>query len=191
MIQIESAAYLWLAALLLFLPLDWVLSAFTAAVIHEICHILAVRLMKGNIRKISISTCGCLIESSIDGEWHSILSILAGPAGSLSLLFLRRILPQITVCGLIQGLYNLLPLLPLDGGHALQVLLNSLCPKKAEKILLWTGRMVCMFLFFAVIWLVTVLDSGVTVVLISAVWIIRLFPRKIPCKAPKIGVQWL
>ena len=48
MICTDACLYLWLAALLLFLPLDWGLSAFTAALIHEFCHIaVLLMLLKG------------------------------------------------------------------------------------------------------------------------------------------------
>jgi Zn-dependent protease len=186
MIQIDPAVYFWLAGLFLFLPLDWVLSAITAALLHEFCHMAVLRFLGGKIQKIRIATGGCLIESSPNGKWQAMLSILAGPMGSLSLLFFRSFIPKIAVCGLIQGAYNLLPLLPLDGGNALQILLYSLCPAKADGILLWTGRVVCILFFFGALWL----EPGKLAFLISTIWIIRLLPRKIPCKPSEIGVQW-
>lgn len=135
MIRCSSFCYTLGAALLLLLPLDWLLSAITAALVHEGCHLLAVRLFGGRIFVIRIGIGGCVIESG-ELEWiYSLFAILAGPVGSLSLLAFRRFLPKIAVCGMIQGLFNLLPVLPLDGGRILQLLLCRWIPDKEDAIL--------------------------------------------------------
>ena len=135
MIHCKPSCYILGAAMILLLPLDWLLSAMTAALVHEGCHMLSVLLFGGRIRSVRIGARGCVIECGELEGIAGILSILAGPAGSLSLLFLRRSLPKIAVCGLIQGLYNLMPVLPLDGGRILRILLNRWIPDKADFIL--------------------------------------------------------
>ena len=134
MIRCDPACYLLGAMLVLLLPLDWLLSAITAAMVHEGGHILAVRSFGGQIRSIRISVGGCVIECGELAFLPEIMAILAGPVGSLSLLAFRRILPQIAVCGLVQGLFNLLPLFPLDGGRILQRMLSRWFPAKASAI---------------------------------------------------------
>ena len=177
MIRTDAACYLWLAALLLLLPLDWVISAFTAALIHELCHIAALLLLGGKISSIRISVRGCILEAASLGDIASLGSILAGPAGSLALLLFSGVLPKIAVCGLFHGLYNLLPLLPLDGGRALQLLLNRFCPVYADTALKWTGRLVCVVIAAGAIRYVGLIPG-----LPAILWIIPLFPRKTPCK---------
>ncbi len=189
MIRTDAAIYIWLACLLVMIPLDWMLSAFFAAMIHEACHITVLLLLGGKVKKCEISLTGCLLEASGLGNWQSFCSILAGPTGSLLLLFIADIAPTIAICGLIQGLYNLLPLLPLDGGRMLQCILYRFLPVKADWILLWTGRIVCLAILFVCIYVSHAFRVGVFPVILSLIWILRLFPRKIPCKPSEIKVQ--
>lgn len=137
MIRCSPFTYILGAAWVLLLPLDWLLSAMTAGLVHECCHLLAVRLFGGRIFGIRIGPGGCVIDSG-ELEWiPGLVAILAGPVGSLSLLAFRRALPKIAVCGMLQGLFNLLPVLPLDGGRILHILLCRWIPDKAEAVLKW------------------------------------------------------
>ncbi len=186
MISVDAGTYVWFSFLVLFLPLDLVLSAVSAAVFHEACHVLLLKLLRGKIVKIRLSVRGCEIESTSPGDWQSLLSILAGPVGSLSLLLLRRSFPKIALCGLFQGLYNLLPL---DGGRALSLLLDRVSPQKTEHILLWTGRIVCGFLAAVIIWWEYLTYVDALSACLALFWIMKMLPRKIPCKPSQIGVQ--
>lgn len=185
MIQSDGAVFFWISCLLLLIPLDWLLAALLAALFHEACHIAVLLLLGGNIRRIQISLTGCVIESSAPGDLQSLCSILAGPAGSLLLVLLYRTVPKMAVCGLLHGLYNLLPLYPLDGGRMLQLLLIRFLPEKADAVLLVTGRILCTVILIAVI----LAPVGLFPVILVLLWVLRFFPRKIPCKPPGIKVQ--
>lgn len=189
MICTDASLYLWLAALLMFLPLDWVLSAFTAALIHELCHIAALLILGGKISKMQISIRGCILDAESPGDFASFCSILAGPLGSMALLMTPGMLPKIAVCGLFHGLYNLLPVLPLDGGRGLHLILKSLIPGHADTVLWWAGWIACCILLTAAVWCSFALKWGIAPVLIVLFWIIQMHPRKIPCKPSGIGVQ--
>lgn len=189
MIHSEAVVFIWLACLLLLLPLDWLLSALFAAIFHEACHMFVLLLFGGKIRKIRISITGCVMESTAPGDWQAVCSILAGPAGSMLLFLLSGIAPKIAACGMLHGLYNLLPILPLDGGRILQLLFYRFKPEKAETVLLWTGRIICVMLFLYVIYISVIHQLGIFLVVFTLFWILRLFPRKIPCKPSEIGVQ--
>ena len=189
MIHADASLYLWLAALLLFLPFDWVLSALTSALIHEFCHIAVLVMLGGKISRVRISVIGCILDAESPGDFVSFCSILAGPIGSMALLILAESLPKIAVCGLFHGLYNLLPVLPLDGGRGLHLILNHIIPKYADTVLYWIGWTVCCILFLAAIWFSAAFDWGLAPVLIVLFWIIQMHPRKIPCKPSGIGVQ--
>lgn len=64
---------------------------------------------------------------------QELLCSLAGPVGSFSLFFLSHWLPKTAFCGVIQGMFNLLPIFPLDGGRALRCCLTLLGRKKPCK----------------------------------------------------------
>lgn len=117
------------------LPFDWLLSVIIAALIHEAGHILTVILLGGKVHRIRISVTGCVIDSGGLRDAERLMSILAGPVSSLGLVCLRIICPKIAVCGLFQGLFNLLPILPLDGGRILQLLLFRFCPRQESAVM--------------------------------------------------------
>lgn len=189
MIQADFRVFLSAALLLLILPLDWLLAAGAAALVHELCHILVLYTLHGRIMKMDIQTGGCVIESCILGPWREALSILAGPAGSFLLLFLCRVAPKTAICGLVQGVYNLLPVLPLDGGRLLRILLYRFCPERAEKVMNLMTWVVCMLFDLLLIWLNAAVSAGPWLWVAAFAWNLKFLPRKIPCKPTGIGVQ--
>lgn len=114
-----------LALMLLVLPIQWVVSALVAAAFHEFCHYSAVRLCAGRIYSIRAATSGARMYTGELSTLQSIFCLIAGPAGSMSLLFLSRWFPRVAICGVCQGLYNLLPVFPLDGGRAVRCALEG------------------------------------------------------------------
>ncbi len=189
MIQIDFAVY-WIAALLLLvLPLDWLFAVMFAAVFHEICHIAAVILVKGSITKLRVQPGGCIMETCQMEVWQQFLSIFAGPLGSFSLLVLCRWIPKIAICGLFQGLYNLIPVLPLDGGRLLRLLLYRCCPQHADRILDCIAIGFCLVIDILAIWFSATNSAGSLPAVFAVLWNIKLLSGKIPCKQSEIGVQ--
>ena len=121
---IDGSALLLLALLLLSAPLPWVGAALAAAAFHEACHWAVLKLTGVRIQGMTVSAAGAVLETGPMEPRQELWSALAGPAGSLLLLTLLRRFPRIALCGGIQGLFNLLPVYPLDGGRALRCLLN-------------------------------------------------------------------
>ena len=178
------------AFVLLVLPINWLLSAAAAALVHEVCHILAVWILGGKIRKIHISVMGCRIDTGQMGNIKSILCILAGPTGSLSLLLLGRTFPRIAVCGFFQGCYNLLPIMPLDGGRVLQHILNLSCPNKTKIVMDWIRKVVGIGMLIAAALTAWLRQWDVYPTVFCLIFCIGLVFRKIPCKENRIGLQW-
>ena len=189
MIQYDYPVLILAALMLLILPMDWILAAIIAASFHELCHIAVLYLLHGRIKSIRFQPDGCIIKASGLPETGQILSIFAGPLGSFSLMLFCRCCPQIAVCGLFQGLYNLLPILPLDGGRLMQLLLYRFCPACAEKVLKTLKIVICICYILFSIWLTTVYPAGIWLCLFALVWCGKGMVRKIPCKPPKTGVQ--
>ena len=156
---------LW-AFLILTLPVKFLGSAMLAALLHEACHALAVRLSGGRILGMTIAAGGMVMEVSELDTKGEMLCALAGPIGSLILAFLP--FPTLALCGFVQGLFNLLPITPLDGGRILGCFLEMTIPQHREEI------EICMELLL----LVGAICLGTWAV---TLWLCLVF-RKFPCK---------
>ena len=189
MVCIDAFTYFWFALLILIFPLKWFAAALFAGVFHELCHILVLKLLRGNITGISVYWNGCIIETDRIEGMRRFLSILAGPVGSLSLLLLYRMAPQIAVCGWIQGIYNLLPLMPLDGGRLIHDVLDLTCPKGTEVIMQLTEILIRAVFLTLVLLLVIYRILNPIPGLFLLIWNISGAVRKFPCKPSKIKVQ--
>lgn len=183
MIRIDPWVYLWSALLLLVIPLDWYAAAVFAAVFHECSHLAAIRLLGCRIFHIYIGIEGAKIDAEIIGNGKELICAMAGPAGSFLLLALCHIFPQAAVCGFVQGIFNLLPVYPMDGGRMVKGVLDLCCPGKSEGVFRIVQRAVWLAL------LVTALTAGCLMPVIAILCIRTILKRKIPCKQRAIGVQ--
>ena len=157
-----AAGCILAALLLLVIPLPWLAGALTAAVFHELCHILAVRIAGGKILRIIVTGRGASIETTPLSPKAAFFSTLAGPGGSFLLAAMGWYFPVCAVCALVQGIYNLLPVYPLDGGRALRILLQWLFPDFPwEGICLWIERLVVGMIILGVIWVSIRWKTGV------------------------------
>ena len=185
MVRVDPFAYFFCALLLLTLPLRWVLAAIFAAAFHEVCHIAAICLTGNRIYQLHIGIGGAKIRTDLNDPRQELLCALAGPAGSLVLLLLYRTFPRLALCGGVQGIFNLLPIYPMDGGRALSCMLEMWLPKYREVVLRWAEGTV-LFLLLA---MCICLRQGFFPIAASILLICRPFLRKIPCKPGRIKVQ--
>lgn len=179
-----------LAMLLLLVPIRWVFAWLFAAVFHELCHIIILRICKCRITRVQIGLRGAIMETDTLSWGREMICALAGPAGGLLLLLFARWLPRTAICSLLLSVYNLLPLYPLDGGRALRGFIFWLLPGEfAEKItgiiepavfLLITGVSVYAWLF---------LDLGMLPMLLIASLFYTRLKLKCPCKPRRKQVQ--
>lgn len=147
------------ALFLLLLPLRWVAAVLIGEAFHELCHILMLRFLKVDAGSLYAGFSGARIAVQPMEEYQEILCAAAGPAGSLALLVFLKIYPELAFCGLVQGLYNLLPVYPSDGGRVLRCILELFFPDHRTRVMR--------------------IAAGLTVLIVIAIGIISamLFPR--------------
>jgi Zn-dependent protease len=140
-------------------------------------------LLGGKVDSIWINLGGAVIDAWVPNRTHEIISILAGPAGSLLLLFLYNILPELSVCAAVQGLYNLLPIYPLDGGRIRKLLVH-----KSSRILFATSISTVLLASIAY-FIRTHSPLNAKYLLFLAAAILFTVLRNNPCKEEKIRLQ--
>ncbi|MFT4147831.1 MAG: site-2 protease family protein [Micrococcaceae bacterium] len=155
--------------------------------IHELFHALSAQRYGWNVNKIVLNVFGGITHFNMTtGAKNSQQAFVAlmGPFANLIIAalayFTVPLSPNITIALLLQslfyvnlfvGLFNLLPAFPLDGGKALQAIINNYSTEKnlGLKVTAWIGRILCIVLaiWFIVLPLVQGQSLGLTSALIS------------------------
>lgn len=174
-VSVDGRLCIWLALLLLLFPLPWVLACIGAALIHELCHAVAILLQNGRIYSLRITPAGVRMEATPLQPSGAVLSALAGPLGSAFMTILAPIFPRIAFCGAVHCLFNLLPLFPLDGGRVLQNLLLMCIPERRASLLFEKLQKLIRILL-AVLCLTASLRWGVMLAVASLLLLLRQRP---------------
>ena len=181
-VDFSFSVCIWGCLLLLLAPLDLVFSFYAAAAIHESCHILALRLFHIPIYSMTLSISGAVIQTAPLPPKQEFLCAAAGPAGSFLCVLFLRFLPLVAIFGLIQGIYNLLPIYPMDGGRLLRCFCQIFFPRRCEMICAAVAIMTvtvitgtCFYLYF---------HTARSLFLLFALYFLfqTFVKRKIPCK---------
>lgn len=131
----------------------------SAAVIHEVGHLLVLRRLGAPVSALRLSVFGAEIETvcaqlSYPGE---LCAVLAGPLANLfcgiALAFAG--IPVPAGAHLVLGVFNLLPVRPLDGGKALCLAASWWGgPAAGDRVTRWMGGCVALALACLVFWLI-------------------------------------
>ncbi len=114
------------------------ITLFGIVLIHELGHVAAARGYGWNVREIQLLPFGGVARIDSSGSvtaWKEIVVALAGPLQNGLMILLAKGMQQLGYWGdewgnyfilsnLIIALFNLLPILPLDGGKVLQALVS-------------------------------------------------------------------
>ena len=161
-----------------------------AAAAHEAGHVMAIYLVGGKVTKLRLGMCDAKIETRGLGYRQEIFCALAGPGMSvLVCLALRKAYATCAAISLLLGLFNAMPVYPLDGGRALRCALVRFCPKWANRIAVWTewgtlGILGALALAATFYW-----KLGMLPLTAAALLTAKAFLRKRPCKLTRFGVQ--
>ena len=153
--------------------LPWGLAA---CVLHELGHIVAAAAFGGRVEKLSLTAVGAELRMGYPrplGYGRDSLVALAGPAanllfGALALLWGWGLAAALT---LAVGAFNLLPILPLDGGRVLYGLLaGRLDPDWAERLM--TALSGCLVGLLVGVGAVAAVHYANVTLLLTALWLL-------------------
>lgn len=125
-IKIRSGFYFYLAALIFLLPLPWVLAAVSAAFLHELGHLAGAAMAGLTVHSVSLDIGGARINTSPATDGQTLLTSVSGPAVGFLLCLSYPMFPRLAFCGFLQSIFNLMPIMPFDGGRVLLSLCNML-----------------------------------------------------------------
>ncbi len=188
--RVSGGFCILLALGLLLLPLRWLLAAGAAAFFHELCHFCAIVLCSRESVPVGLYSFGARLPLPPMSRGCELMCALAGPLGGLILLLFADVIPRVALCGAFQSVFNLLPVYPMDGGRALQCLLQMcLPPPKAEKAAAYTETICLTAIFLLGLWGTCMQKLGLLPVSMAAAVILRVKFAKMPCKVGRKRIQ--
>lgn len=169
--------FLW-ALMMLVLPLNWLGAAVAGAVWHELCHYLVLLALGGRGYALHMGIWGVRMDTSPLTPGKELLCALAGPVGSILLSGLSPIFPRTALCALVQGLFNLLPVFPLDGGRILRCFCLLFFPAEQLRICRWAEILAVSGVAGGCLWAAFRWDLGFSPVIFPCFLFARGFLRK-------------
>jgi Zn-dependent protease len=141
--------------------LIWIPVVFVSVLIHELAHAAMIGLLGYGASRIVLNGMGGVTFNERRAKpWQDMVISLAGPLSSFGLMFLSAwvfynvagahrdpmvaaLLPRMYVANKFWGFFNLIPVSPLDGGHAVREFLNIfLADRTAFVIYVWIAMIV-------------------------------------------------
>lgn len=166
------------------------LLSLICAALHECGHIAALLLFKSAPTEIRFGIFGIRIQHNnyALSDWAQLVISLCGPLVNLALFALSYVAslfwqnqPLIMLCAvnLVMGAFNLLPILPLDGGRALEIVLGRFFPDACVRRIMGA---VCVVMISGLILIGTFLavSTGLNIsLLVTGVYLLALCIKSI------------
>ena len=149
---------------------------FLAAGLHELAHIIVIRACRCRVERLIFGAADVQILHGVLSSAEELLCAAAGPAVNLLCvgIFLRSA-PEFALASLMLGGFNLLPILPLDGGRMLRAGLQMRLPLDcAERISAYVGYGCCVLMFAVALFGVFYLRLGIWPIVVAVMLPIRL-----------------
>lgn len=138
----------------------WIPVVFVSVLVHELAHATAIGLFGyGSSHVVLGGMGGVTVNDRKARPWHDMVISLAGPVSSFILAavmyvlavrvafvqndpMMREFAPRMLWANLFWGVFNLIPVAPLDGGHAVRNFFRSfLSEQQAFVIAVWIGML--------------------------------------------------
>jgi Zn-dependent protease len=158
--------------------LIWIPILFLSVLVHELAHAAMIAILGfGSSQIILGGMGGVTINQRRAAPWQDFLVSVAGPASSFLLMLLclfarntelgqtdkmlRVLFPLMVQANLFWGMFNLIPVPPLDGGHATRDFFRIFLSERTA--------------FIIAIWIAMVVGTGVVVYAFSVKWFFLAF----------------
>ena len=116
-VRVEGGAWIVLGIGALILPLRFLMGVILAATVHELGHLTAMYFAGVQIEGIFIHPFEARIQAGPMEPGTEIICALAGPLAGVLTIFAWKWFPELAAAGLVQTIFNLIPIYPLDGGR--------------------------------------------------------------------------
>ena len=168
-VNITPAAVLVIWLFILLSDLRLLTALCLAALCHEIAHCVVLRLFHGTIKGITFTAFGAEMKiAETVGYGAELLSVAAGPGCNLLLAAIFALPGKnnetwylFSGAQAVLGVFNLLPIRPLDGGNLLWITVAVLTePYTADTVCRWVGFSFSWLLAALCLWLFIACGSG-------------------------------
>lgn len=132
-IQTDKWFPVYIAVLLMIIPVKLLLCIGLSIFVHELFHLIAIIMMGLPVYGITIGVFGARIISSPMDNKRELICSLAGPVGGVLLALFCYREPLAFICSIFHTIYNLLPIYPLDGGRIFLCIMSFIFPVNTGK----------------------------------------------------------
>lgn len=188
-IEISLRIFLIIILFFLFHYLDTYIIFLTFIIIHEIAHLLFGILIGGTPKSICVNPLGLSLEFYSYGKDKSlnrVLLFLAGPLTNFIIAiiferfnFLEEYNQKIVYTNLALGIFNLMPIIPLDGGKILFEIIKKICGSQdANKFLIIFSKTILITITLAYSILILKIKSISFLIILVYLWSLYLKEEK-------------
>lgn len=158
-----------------------VICCFAAALLHEIGHILMMRLTGVRVRGLRLRLFDVLIEADAPDSFRDDVLITLGGV-TVNLILAAALAPvsmRLSLPHLVLGVFNLLPVMSLDGGHLLSICLaRRFSPRVCDAVIRVTTFVFMLPLMIAGIYILLNSGYNYSLLLISLYLLVILLLKK-------------